>query len=342
VRISAITGSIVLHVSLIAAAFTLPPPASRKQSDPVTVDLFQRKKETPPEPTPPPTPAPEPPKLAMREPARHSEPSPHPLEPPPPEPKPQNPPTQPPTSTQPPGPPAKVDLTLHALPTGPDGAASVPSGTGTFGSTPGPGERKPWKMRGDAGNPITGKLADEKEDRFPLKPVGGGELEFKGKAFSARIGRDGRVSFDDKNIRDFKGLSGGFDITDMIMRAKGDDPYRAEKAAFMKQTEAVRKKMAQAALKERIEASLAQIPRHLDEIWRNKYHPAAERRRLIYETWKDAALAEADNGDAGRDACAIVETYVRRYLPQGSEDAFTDDELERYNRNQSKKFYPYH
>ncbi len=339
-RISAITGSIVLHASLIAAAFTLPVPSARKTGAPVTVDLFTRKKETPPEPAPPP---PEPPKLASREPVQKKQaPEANPLAPQRPEPPPSPTPSPPvaPSPAPTPSPSQKVDLTLHALPTGPDSAPSVPSGTGTFGA-PMPGGKKPWRMRGDAGNPITGKLADQEEERFPLKPVGGGEYEYKGTAFSARIGRDGRVSFDDKSIRDFKGLSGGFDITDLIMRGKGDDPYRAEKAAFMKETEGMRKKMAQAALKERIEASLQRLPSHLDEIWRDARRSPTERRRLIFETWKDAATSESESAEAAREACAIVETYVRRYLPAGSEDAFTDDELERYNRGQGKKFYPY-
>jgi hypothetical protein len=83
------------------------------------------------------------------------------------------------------------------------------------------------------------------------------------------------------------------------------------------------------------------LPSHLDEIWRNKYHTAADRRRLLYETWRDAAASDTDVGDAGHEACVIVENYVRRYLPAGSEDAFTDDELERFNRGQRQKFYPY-
>jgi hypothetical protein len=341
VRLSAITGSLVLHSALIAAAFTLPAPRERRKSDPVTVDLFTRKKEAPPKTAEPP---PEPQKLAVREPReRKPEPTERSLEParPPKEPSVEPPPKEPSAT---PAPPGKVDLTLHALPTGPESAVSVPSGTGTFGTTPGTGSGtgKPWRMRGDAGNPLTGKVADEKEERFPLRAIGGGELEYKGKAFSARIARDGRVSFDDKSLRDFKGLSGGFDITDMIMRAKGNDPYRAEKAAFLKETEGMRKKMAQAALKERIQASLARLPAQLDEIWRDPSRPVAERKHLLYETWKDAALSEADVGDSAREASVIVENYVRRYLPRGSEHAFTEDELDKLNRSQRLKFQPYH
>ncbi|HWE27056.1 MAG TPA: hypothetical protein VHB97_03595, partial [Polyangia bacterium] len=86
----------------------------------------------------------------------------------------QPPPTQPPPATPPPSslsmrPSAPVDLTLHGL-----GGIVVNNGAvhggdggpaGTFAAAP----KKPWKPRGDAGDPILGKLADEKEERFPLK-----------------------------------------------------------------------------------------------------------------------------------------------------------------------------
>jgi len=318
-------------------------PLERRNQDPVTVDLFTRPPEklTPPPPVektpevpPPPTPEPK-----ERTPARRT-PEASPLTPVAPVREPDEPPPSASSETKPPG---KVDLTLHALPGGSDNAVTVPSGTGSFGGTLGTGEggRKPWKMRGDAGNPLTGKLTDEPEDRFPLKAIGGGEFEFKGKAFHARIARDGRVSFDDKSIRDFKGLSGGFDITDLLMRAKGNDPYRAEKQAFLENTESMRKKMAQAALKERVSASLGQLPARLEEIWRDTRRTAKDRRLLLYETWKDAASSEADVGDAAKEACAIVETYVRRYLPVGSEDAYPEEELAQLNRNQRQKFAPY-
>ena len=343
-RSSAVIGSLVLHLALIAAAFALPAPRQRRASDPVTVDLFVRKPETPPEIEAPKAAPPEPVKIASRE-LRDRPPTSieHPLDPnapveahptgtePPPEP-------QPTVDTRPPG---KVDLTLHTLPPGSESPVSVPSGTGTFG-TPGatPG-KKPWRMRGDVGNALTGKIADEPEDRFPLKAVGGGEYQYKGKAFTALIGRDGRVSFDDKSIRDFKGLSGGFDITDLVMKAKHEDPYRAEKAAFMNQTEAMRKKMTQADLRERRLASLTHLPETLDRIWHDTRMSTVERRKQLFETWKDASMSESEIGDAAKEAGGIIETYVRRYLPQGSEDAFTDDELERYNRGQRTRFQPY-
>lgn len=348
VRIGAITVSIVLHSALIAAAFTLPAPPKRTTPVTVDVDLFQRKApkvETPPEPQKPePQKVAEPekppakpekpekkdPELAMREP-EHPQVAPQPLTPEPATPQP----TEPNPDKKPPG---KVDLTLHALPGG-DGVI-VHDGPGTFGTTYGggttPGGKKPWKV--DAGNPLIGKLDDVKEERFPLTPVADGGYQYKGKAFTARISRDGRVSFDNKSIRDFNGLSGGFDVTDMLMRAKHNDPYRVEKQAFMDHTETLRKKLMADAQKEHMAASLAQIPSHLDEIWRSPTRPPEARRKLIYDFWIDAAEADSD---AGREACGIIETYVRRYLPDGTPTAYSDDELAKLNQGKKYKFAPY-
>jgi hypothetical protein len=337
VRTSAIIGSVVLHFALLAAAFALPPVATRPPAQPITVDMITPRQRTEP-PTPEPL-KPEPPKIAMRDPHRPVEPEPEPeLKPEAPEPPTPAAPTPPTSGTIKPA--GKLDLTLHSLP-GEEGVP-VPSGTGTI---IGPSDRntnqKPWKMRGDAGNPLTGKIAEESEDRFPLRPVGRGEYEYKGKAFSARIMRDGRVSFDDKNIRDFKGLSGGFDVTDLLMKAKHQDPYRAEKQAFMNYTDAMRRKMAVSALKERQAASLEHLPEHLDEVWHNHGHPVEWRHKEMYEMWLDAAMSQADTGDAAKEACNIIETYVRRYLPADGEDAYTEDELAKLNHGKSFKFAPY-
>ncbi len=342
-RIGAITGSVVFHTALLAAAMSLPAPPIRRAQDPVSVDLYTQPKDEeakPPEPTPPPESTPPPPKVAMRDVTRSQDTRPTSATPEPAEPTPPK--ANEPSNTGDKPPLGKLDLTLHGLPPGSESTMAVPSGSGTFGTPTGTADgKKPWKMRGDAGNPLTGKVAAVAEDRFPLKAVGNGEFEFKGKSFHARIARDGRVSFDDKSIRDFKGLSGGFDITDMLMRAKGDDPYRHEKKMFLETTEAMRKKMAQATLKERVQESLAQVPGRLHQIWRDTRMSAKERRGLLYETWKDAAMSDSAVDDAGREACATVEAFVRRYLPADSEDAFTEDELARYNRGQKLAFAPY-
>lgn len=339
-------------MALVAAAYTLPPPPSHVMHDPVTVDIVSRpapKPETPPlqpEPDKPvvkpeTAPRPETPKLAslQKPPTAAAAPVPEPTQP------------EPPAATLATpgtvtGEKKKLDLTLHAMPSGGSGenAVIVPSGVGSLGGTMGPssnvpGGKKPWRV--DAGNPLFGKLDEEKEDRFPLKPTGDGGYQYKGKAFTANIGRDGRVTFDNKSIRDFKGLSGGFDITDMIMRSKGNDPYRAEKDKFLATTDAMRDKMRKSTQKERMEASLLTLPRTLDETWHTPGLSAERRRALLHEHWLDAASSVGEMGEEAKHACEIIEVYIRRWLPQGTPNGYSEEELETLNRGKKFKFQPY-
>ena len=333
-----------MHTALVAAAYTLTPPPSRVVRDPVTVDIFSRpapKPETPPKkvelPKPEP-PRPEAPKVAsLQRPSSMTAPAPV------------QPPAQPEPLAQPEPPPPgekkKVDLTLHALPgAGGDNSVILPSGVGSLGGTMGPqsgvpGGKKPWHV--DAGNPLFGKLDEEKEDRYPLRPTGDGGYQYKGKAFTANIARDGRVSFDNKSIRDFKGLSGGFDITDMMMRGKGNDPYRVEKDKFLATTDAMRDKMRKTTQKERMEASLLTLPRTLDETWHTPGLSAERRRSLLHSHWLDAASSVSEMGEEAKHACEIIEAYVRRWLPEGTPDAYSEEELDTLNRGKKFKFQPY-
>jgi hypothetical protein len=258
----------------------------------------------------------------------------------------QPPPTQPPPATPPPSslsmrPSAPVDLTLHGL-----GGIVVNNGAvhggdggpaGTFAAAP----KKPWKPRGDAGDPILGKLADEKEERFPLKLENDG-YHYDGPSFSAKIAMDGHVTFDDHSIRDFKGLSGGFDLTDLAMKGHHQDPYRYEKERFMDNTSKLRGELTARARKDRLESSLAALPAHLEQVWSDASHSARARRGVLYAMWRETAGSDDEVGAAGRKARAAIEAFIRERLPEGSEDAFTDDELRRYNaRVGAVKFEPY-
>jgi hypothetical protein len=240
-------------------------------------------------------------------------------------------------------PSAPVDLTLHNLPGGiavQPGAVSGGEGgpSGTFAAAP----RKPWRPRGSAGDPLLGMLDEEKEERFPLKSLGADGYAYDGPSFSAHIALDGSVDFDDKFLRDFKGLSGGFDVTDMIMKSKKQDPYRYEKEKFMEETASLRNKLRASMRRAQLERSLASLPIRLQATWDDTTRTARERRNAIYTTWREAAGSDEELGPAGAQARAIIERFVREHLPDGSPDAFTPDELKRYaNRPGALKFDPY-
>lgn len=233
-----------------------------------------------------------------------------------------------------------IDLSVHGLGgiTLPAAAGGKGDGTGTFG---GQAPRKPWKPRGDAGDPLLGKLADVKEERFPLTLEGDG-YHYNGPSFSAHIAMDGRVDFDEHTIRDFKGLSGGFDITDIAMRAKKQDPYRYEKERFMELTGKLRGELSARAQRDRLEASLASLPAHLESVWGDTTLSAKDRRRILYQMWREASGNDVDLGPAAKKARTTIEAFVRDRLPVGTADAFSDEELRKVNaRPGAPKFDPY-
>jgi hypothetical protein len=330
----AVIGSIVVHGAVIAAAWRLPVPRQKLRGA-VEFEIHQREAPVVAPITPPIEPQ-ELPKQASLTPRRRSESAAPavravPLQPMETVPKSSTPDELSPQATVPQrkGP---VDLTLHGLPstgewaTGPTVAAPRPAG---------PPPDKVYKPRGDAGDPILGKLK-EKTDDYPLEYLGRDGYLYKGPQFSAHISMDGSVSFDDKLIRDFKGLSGGFDVTDWIMKGKKQDPYRYEKEKFLKYTQKKRDELSRKAHEADMENSLAQLPFTCDDIWRQRGRAASQRRKALYELWRDV-----EDNDAGGRAREMIVEYVRQHLPAGSPDAFTDEELALYNTGTKRKFEPY-
>ena len=51
--------------------------------------------------------------------------------------------------------------------------------------------------------------------------------------------------------------------------------------------------------------------------------------------WREAAGSDDEVGAAGRKARATIEAFIRERLPEGSDDAYTEDELRRFNARQS-------
>lgn len=175
----------------------------------------------------------------------------------------------------------KLDLTLHKLPAfEPDGNAST-------------GARKPWTPKLDAGDPITGTIAEEKKAPFPLTSLGRAGFEYRGPRFTARIFADGSVRFDDK-------LSG--DVTDLLLKARKEDPYREEKARFMAATAALRAKLTAVARADRAHTA-AELQARLRAVWAAPDRARAERCEQILGHERDAQ-------DWAR---AIVETFAREH-----------------------------
>jgi hypothetical protein len=343
--------SIFAHAALLLIALRLPARGLTRAPRSIDVEIHQAIRIPPP---PAPVALPPQPLKPAQKPQIKERPKNQPEEPKPPETKPvPPPPTQPQKSETPPPaqqpsslsmrPSGAVDLNLHGL-----GGVVLQPGNKMTGGEGGPQgaltaapPRKQWKMRGDAGDPLLGKLPEEKTERFPLALEGDG-YHYNGPSFSAKIAMDGRVTFEDHAIRDFKGLSGGFDLTDIAMKARKQDPYRYEKEKFMETTSKLRGELTTKARRDRLESSLAGLPDHLEQIWGDAAHSASERRRVLFAMWKEAAGSDEELGAAGKKARATIERFIRERLPDGSTDAFTEDELRRFNaRTGALKFEPY-
>jgi len=118
-------------------------------------------------------------------------------------------------------------------------------------------------------------------------------------------------------------VTGSFDLTDEIMRSRGRDPYAYEKARFLSSTFEMRIKMALAARKADLKASLASLPARLEELWADDRYTPRERRRILYELWW-----ETDTTVEGARAAHAIEAFIRRRLPCGSPQGYAGEELE--------------
>ncbi|MBK6576487.1 MAG: hypothetical protein IPG17_09855 [Sandaracinaceae bacterium] len=175
-----------------------------------------------------------------------------------------------------------------------------------------------------------------------------GSYVYAGHAFSARITPDGQVTFSDTARVTLSGAgdlpssaSGGvrFDLTDGAYRRRGQDPYQAERAWFMRETEGMREELQDAA-RERQRAQLGrQMAAQAQRAWDTEERTPESRRRRIFTLWDRCAEGDGD-GDAAR---AGILGWVRRQLPAGSEHAFTAAELASFNagRQSAAAFAPY-
>lgn len=173
-------------------------------------------------------------------------------------------------------------------------------------------------------------------------------------AFTAHIAPDGRVAFDDDELYFYgygtaggipmPGLGAGFDITDIIMRRLGVDPYQYEKARYMERTFERRAEMRRHYGRVLMARALSDLPRYLDALWQQPGWSYRLRRRVLFELWDECAERGSEELIAGgRDARAIIEGFIRQAIPAGSPCAYTADELSALNaeRQSEAVFAPY-
>jgi hypothetical protein len=209
--------------------------------------------------------------------------------------------------------PAQVDLTLHAAPPGPALAPAAPAA---------PGGR-----------------------RLNLRPDGRGGYVVRESQFQAFIGPDGSIAFQDKTaLQKWHGVSYEVDLTEVVMRIAGDDPYRYDKLQVLKETQGLRAELYKAACESRLRTSLEQLQGRLTALWGDGSLSAARRRALVFQMWDDCA--EEGSPEVLRhaeQARATIEAFVQRHLPEGSPQAFSEAELLALNERRVSRvrFEPY-
>jgi len=118
-------------------------------------------------------------------------------------------------------------------------------------------------------------------------------------------------------------VRGSFDLTDELMRARGQDSYAPEKARFLSATFDFRIKLALDARKADMKEALDRLPDRLAELWADGRYSPRERRRLLFELW-----LETDRTPQGERAAGAIVDFVRGRLPCGAADGYSPEELE--------------
>jgi hypothetical protein len=209
------------------------------------------------------------------------------------------------------------------------------------------------RLPGESRGPLYRRDPDrvERAKGYKLRRDGKGGLTFRDTTFTARIAPDGTLRFKDKPNVKYTGLGASFDLTDAVMRANGEDPYRFEKARFARVTARLRLRMARRhkrkllrrslpALRRRLRRKLAKLPR--SRLGQRRL------RRLLFDWWDECAERRGARDKRllaryGEQARALILVAIRCRLPAGSAFAYGRGELALLSRRRKsrQRFVPY-
>jgi len=192
--------------------------------------------------------------------------------------------------------------------------------------------------------------AKKKEKPKRIRDRKGGGFTYRHPGFNAKVGADGRVKFNDINIRGsfflvppFVFIAGVMDITDVVMRWMGVDPYQYAKARFLERTFAERMRMRRRYDAINMQRALNGLPAYLAAVWRQPWS-AELRRRVLFVLWDECAEAGNESmREGGAKARQLIDRFVALKLPPGSPNGYTVAELRALNarRTSMASFKPY-
>jgi hypothetical protein len=189
--------------------------------------------------------------------------------------------------------------------------------------------------------PLKKPRESDPERRYPLKPGRNGTFVYQAPQFSAEVAPDGTVTFRDRRIAYSAPKSTlSFDLSDEFVRElTHGTSYPYLKANFLAGTFKRRTAMAAEVTSRQMRAARAELPRQLEALWADTRYRRRERRRIVFLLWQDLDKSSAD----GRSSATTIEAWIRKSLPRGSDDAYTDQELDAYSHEHSGSpaFNPY-
>jgi hypothetical protein len=142
-----------------------------------------------------------------------------------------------------------------------------------------------------------------------------GTHHYQGHAFKAVVEPDGSVTFDDGHAQ---GLTVRFDITELIMRRHGEDPYRVEKNWFLEGTSEFRQELFERWQEKQTLVAVRKLRIRLLRISEDDTLPDREKAALIIGIFRDTA--DNESGESARTAIAefVAERMPEIELPGGA------------------------
>jgi hypothetical protein len=216
----------------------------------------------------------------------------------------------------------------------PAGLASLRDGTG-------PSEQEIERNLGSGLRAEAMTKTHTAREPFVLQRRADGTQVWNGPRLTGIINPDGTVRFEHRPNVQTNGFStsGTFDLTEAVIGASGQNPLAAEEEYFMRQTEELRARLEAEHRRREMAEGLQRLRGRLERIWSTTSRSPSARRARIFSLWD-----EADESDEnGREARAIIIRWIRERLPEGSEDAYTQEEIRRLNasRESHEEFAPY-
>ncbi len=177
----------------------------------------------------------------------------------------------------------------------------------------------------------------------PLPATAGSVLQ--GPGYEAQILNDGRLVFDDRFLQ--TGLTndpttgprygGSFDVGDILTRlftdSPGLDPYLGDKLDLLHATFAQRVELRREYNNLSMDRAIAALPAYLSAVWNEPSWDMPTKRRILFALWDECAEDGDDSLVAGGTAAReSITSFIGQYVPEGSADAYTDDEIASFNK----------